>query len=536
MEEGFPLPVDTGRGLSLLYRGKSYYSRREPAALPARAALEAVIPEECLVLVCSPLLFHGLPELLGRLPASSSLLLVENDPLLRDLSLRFLPASLPPRCRFAFAPDIDSLLAAAGGLGYYRRVLALKLAGAYPDPAFAAAAERALRGDLSTRARNALSLSFHGRRWFGNVIANLSLLAGSEPMPRAPGALAVAVGAGPSLEGALPFIARRRDRLFVVAADTALGCLAEAGIEADLAVALESQAANAMDFAGARPVALACDLTAHPPTLAQLGSRLSFFSSRFAPSRFLDRLEESGLLPLPIPPLGSVGIAAAYLARRATEGTVLLAGLDFSYPAGKTHARGSPQWRSRAARSTRTASPYAIAPSYREGTRECGREGVASIRTDPALSGYARLLEDIAEGDFLRLLDRGEARAIPAIGLEAAEKLADAAPLAAYAKEKATIGMEAEGARSGDDIARRALAFLEEEGVRLDSIYGMLKGTRSFDRAAFLALVKESDYLYLPYADAAGIDELPQSLLNRILLECALFTEKVQASRGRIEG
>jgi hypothetical protein len=115
-------------------------------------------------------------------------------------------------------------------------------------------------------------------------------------------------------------------------------------IRPDLIFMLESQIANIHDFISYRDrsIPVLCDITASPQVLHTIGNPIRFFSSEFHPIRLLERMNRAGLLPVKIPALGSVGIAAVYGALRISSGPVFVTGLDFSYSGGKTHARGSP--------------------------------------------------------------------------------------------------------------------------------------------------------------------------------------------------
>ena len=59
-----PSPVDTGRGLSVVYRGRYLYSRHDPAKAALEAAQALLIPDETLVLCASTILCYGLDIIL----------------------------------------------------------------------------------------------------------------------------------------------------------------------------------------------------------------------------------------------------------------------------------------------------------------------------------------------------------------------------------------------------------------------------------------------------------------------------------------
>lgn len=98
---------------------------------------------------------------------------------------------------------------------------------------------------------NAISYSVQLPRWIAATRANLASMM-QAPDGRAlygilPGRTAVVVGAGPSLDRNIGALARDRDRVLVIAVDTALRRLENAGIVPDIAVAVDANAANARD-------------------------------------------------------------------------------------------------------------------------------------------------------------------------------------------------------------------------------------------------------------------------------------------------
>jgi hypothetical protein len=141
----------------------------------------------------------------------------------------------------------------------------------------------------------------------------------------------------------LPWARAHRHRLRIIAVDTALGALKPWDIVPDAVVAVESQHANLDDFAGwvGADVPLFADLTSYPGATRVFRQRPRWFVSEFAPLGFWARWPDWPEVPR-LPPLGSVGVLAANLAWTLTRGPVILAGLDFSFQAAKSHARGTP--------------------------------------------------------------------------------------------------------------------------------------------------------------------------------------------------
>jgi hypothetical protein len=204
------------------------------------------------------------------------------------------------------------------------------------------------------------------RLWVGNLLTNIAQLPGCLPVT----ALAfdkpvVVAGAGESLESQVSFLRKRRDDIQIAAVDTALPVLLASGIRPDLIVAAEAQFANLRDFAGLKDwnVSVAADILSYPPVLRRFTGKRYVFTSRFADLRWFERSGVRDFLPPFIPPLGSVGVMALYLAAAGLNPRmpIFLAGLDLSYVPGKSHARGAPSHTSYLEENSRLAFPFQFA-------------------------------------------------------------------------------------------------------------------------------------------------------------------------------
>lgn len=537
--EEAPVVVETPGGLSVSYRGRLLYSSRDPARLPRRLA-EACDPGPArLHIVASPLLWYGVDELLARMGEGSRLLCVEADPALAELSLRRAPAGLLERPELAFiATDSpEALVEAARRLGRFRASGLVALSGgeALHDQLYRRMASLAA-ADIEASWRNRAALLGMGRLWARNIFENAAALPGVAPAPLPCLAGPVAVcGAGPSLEEALPLLARNRGRLGIVACDTALGSLLASGIEPDLVVCLEAQAHNLPDFTclGDRPIRLVADLSSHPATFRAVRGPKHLTATRIADSPFLARASAfaASAFPgcLPMPPLGSVGVHALALARSLGPGPVLALGLDFSFEAGKTHARGSPSLLAeerRLSRITRWPSQYAVAFRQRTKPAPCPALGDGRpLLSDPILLSYASILAEVASSPGPLVLDaRGRGPSIGArrIGLDGVEGLIAASPVAGAVSP-------APPARVADAAAVRAAArgFLAGEAARLDALYDIMKGRPGARAGEGGRLVAECDYLYWHFADAERAAVLPQDFLNRLLPEVEWWSRRL---------
>lgn len=538
--ESLPELIETGGALNIRYRGRLLYSERGPALFAERLAASMAQSAEPgrLYILASPGLWYGVASLLARLREDCSLLCVEADPRLADLSRRFLPEEIrrDRRLRFVETLDPESLGKEARDLGVFRRVRLLKFSGgaAFHEAEYRRAAEF-LDGEYLAAWKNRASLMAMGRLWIRNSFENLAALEEIAPTPlprlRGPGFVC---GAGPSLESALPLLARLKNRAWILACDTALPPLLARGIMPDLVVCLEAQAHNLADFVplGNRRISLVADLSSHPATFRALRGPKHLSLVRVHEGAFTDRLAALGLPALSLPPLGSVGVHALHLARRIATGSVFALGLDFAFEAGKTHARGTPTLLAEEYALTRLHRwPRQNAAAFRHGVRSvpaCPGEAGGSTQegrllTDPVLSGYAALLAGESALPGPRIYDirgRGLPIGAPRLNFEEVQAL-----VRQEAPEKRKTG-GTEGVLWPSEAGKGA-TFLAGELDRLTELEAGLKGRRLLGREELARRLEELDYLLWPLPDAERVRALPQDLLNRVLIETEYWIWKL---------
>jgi len=551
-----PLVLETPGGLSVRYRGRLLYSGRDPSKLPRRLAGTCDRGPARLLLVPSPLLWYGVPELLAAMGEGSAVLCVEADPALAALARLRMPERLRDDARLAFLElhSVEAAIAAAASMGDFRSSSLVSLSGGQSlNASLYRAMAASLRDFFESEWRNRAALMTLGPRWASNILDNLAALPWIDPSPppRFPGAVVVC-GAGPSLESALPFVAEGASsgRLGVVACDTALGSLLASGIEPDLVVCLEAQAYNLGDFtcAGSRPLALAADLSSHPATFRAVRGPKHLSFVRITRSPFLDRVGEvlrsSGIPFLELPPLGSVGVHAFRLARLLSDGPILAAGLDFSFEPGKTHARGCPSLLAEEARLGRlTRWPAQFAVSFRDrnirldpaGT-DLGGAGPRLI-TDPILLSYAALLSDTAsagaddapEPGLYDIRGRGPSIGMRRVTLDRARTIVEAAaPMGSGASWGG--GPVAGGQRP--DSAAAIASFLRGEAARLEGLRKALRGGTKIPREELARLVADVDYLYWGFPDQRRAGDLAQDFLNRLVPQLEYRAQRIEGLRG----
>ncbi|MFP4431861.1 MAG: 6-hydroxymethylpterin diphosphokinase MptE-like protein [Spirochaetaceae bacterium] len=402
---------ETSDGFQVRYRGRGLYTPSGPVAGARRRAEAAPLPEDTLFLVPSPLLGYGLPDLLRRLPDSSHLFCVEVDPSLGTLAETaagelggsdritfFFPretGSVP----FRRWQDTASTLVTKG----FRRVRTITLnGGASLHRDKYRAVERELEEAIQQTWQNRMTTIRLGRLWGRNFLVNLgrSAFAGNADCLRESKPIVV-VGPSESLEEEIAYLLPVRNRVALLALDTALPALGLRNVVPDYVVSVDSQQTNALDFVGALRggFTLIAETTVHPsiPRFAGL-DRTYWISSQGFETGMVRRAEEAGLLPLRLPPIGSVAVAAVLMGLRMTSQNVYLMGIDLTYAPGKPYATGAPLHIEELSTNHRLAPERMLGLSYRRPlTREKSIAG-AVVQTDLVLLSYRHQLRTLLEG------------------------------------------------------------------------------------------------------------------------------------------
>ena len=411
MIDEMPLRVAARRGLSVSYKGKTLLSTRAPVALAEGAVAALAKAQGPTLYFCpSPLYGYGLPLLLESTGTDSAVLCVEADKKLLDLSIETIDESILANPRFLLAHTDDgaalcALVRETWGSRRFRRVEQLRLSGGWQlSPALYDALEDTLRREIALDWGNAMTLVKLGRRYARNALRNLALL----PCAQALLALdfgaspALVLGAGPSLDVFLDGLAARFGDLSgggapfkIICVDTVLSSLYQRRIKPDLAIALESQHWNLRDFIGLGgwKIPVAMDLSALCATGEMLGGRPRFFFTPWTTLSLFDRLRSAGLLPEEFPPLGSVGLSAAAIARRLTAGPIIVAGIDCSFTLDLTHARSSPAHLEKLRRQTRLSSLIAPAAAFGKGCHAAFSKTGEPVRSNKTMKNYRDLFQ-----------------------------------------------------------------------------------------------------------------------------------------------
>jgi hypothetical protein len=317
-----------------------------------------------------------------------------------------------------------------------------------------------------------------GKRWFSNIIRNLPQA--EQILPALPPIRGAAIcAAGPGLDATLPLLREKKEKPFIIAADTALPSLLGAGLEPDAVVSIDCQHISYYHFMAGLPehTLLFLDL-ASPPLVASRSARPYFFSGGHPLARYLSRRWR------PLPELDTSGANVTYAALSLAEylgaRNIELYGADFSYPGGITYARGT-YIRSlfeRAQTRTRSLETLHSAFLYRTPLSRQGGEGDAWRYETKAMTMYRERFEAKARALAARVSAVGGAGAPAAFELRAAP--GSRGPFRIFASGRAGMGAAEFLRRYRDDIRAlpaltgSALSYLERISREESSVFTTL--------------------------------------------------------------
>lgn len=539
-----PLPelIDGSDGPNISFNGKVLYAG---SLSPEKRAEAAVSASQTLYLVLSPLLFIGVQTLLDNITDDSFILAVEKNPDIYSLTKNF---AEPFESRLSYCLLTESVSAASVirelDPSRFRRIVTVKLNGGYM-------LERAYYNSFSSAAetfiqnfwKNRMTSIHMSRLWCRNIFMNIPVLSQSDSLSSLSTDKPVIIaGAGESLEGCLPFMKENRNRFFIIAADTAVSSLLDAGIRADLLVVLEAQHANLYDFYKPESLELpaAFDMTSSPEIIRKHSGKKYFFISEFDRTRLIENIAGAGLMPPRIPPLGSVGIAAVYIALCITRRRVFHCGLDFSFVPDKYHSAGSPSHIITMMRESRTAKPGFYASAFNGNRIRRADKSGRAVYTDLIMLSYSdRLSElsslsgrlvDIAAGGLdsasMNVTDHDDILAIAGDGFETAEAAAGTAGTAS-----GLFGLERVYGFAGRN---NYLNFLNSELKKTEKIKDdVIEFLNSrTDEAQNLPpelyeLIRDADYTYLFFPDYYT-PSADASFLKRLLFSTTWYADVIR--------
>ena len=413
-----PCLVKAGQGFSVLYKNRFLYSKYSPQKAIEQAIANLDILPQTLILCFSPCLWYGLKELLAKLPENSLILGIEADKKLFELAeknLNEIKKSCPQDSKKVLLTSPSKIEELIKTLPHFRRTVSIEMSGGtffyktlYSQTALFS------QNFIASFWKNRITLVKMGRLFCKNFFRNLREIPAEQSIPHSsPFFLRpfIVFGAGESTENFLSKISKETlQKCTVLAVDAAISVLLKHKIQPDFIIAVESQLAIEKAYIGANrtKATIISDLASRPAVLRHTNGRHLYFYSEFSESEFLKNAESKNILPAKIPPLGSVGLTAVYLAlfmRFDSNVPVFVTGLDFSYRLGFTHARGAPAHTARLISSNRFKPVENYDAAFKADAKTVpGKNG--PVITDTALKNYAALFVNYFQ-DSKNLYDAG---------------------------------------------------------------------------------------------------------------------------------
>jgi hypothetical protein len=246
-------------------------------------------------------------------------------------------------------PNIDNSLAAFLGrynLADVNGVGFIELAGRskLPSSDFYAKFLERLKGVIVTTGGNLQTLMLMAWQYQKNTMTSLGHIIDQPPVRTLFGALenkpAIIVSAGPSLDKNIHQLKELKDQVVIIAVDTSLKPLLNAGIEPHLICTGDPQEANWKHLRGAETTS--AHLVAEPMTYP---ASIEFFKDRLFIASYGDKVMT--WLEKFIPEVGhtqcwgSVATMAFDLARKMGCDPIIFIGQDLSFPGGRTYVEGT---------------------------------------------------------------------------------------------------------------------------------------------------------------------------------------------------
>ncbi|MCX7655793.1 MAG: DUF115 domain-containing protein [Treponemataceae bacterium] len=561
MEQEIPRPRVTSRGYTLYYKERYLLSPRDAQGGCERVVGTLPLKEDTLYLLASPLFGYGLPRLVARLPKGSALLCVELDPLLYRATFkefcdfcREIP-SVPYLCNPS-PEDLLHFVRTTWGPRRFRRVELLHITGGWQiHPTGYQEIVAFLEESIALDWFNAMTLTKLGRRYARNFIHNVALLPqGYDARSLSWGNIPVLLcGAGPSLDETLsslvhviPLVKDKKKRpLRIICVDTALRTLLFYGIIPDLVVVQEAQWWNLRDFVGIKEgdFAFLLDLCSLPtvPRLSVFKETPRYvFYTPWTYLRLFSRLGNQNLLPLEIPPLGSVGLTMLALARQISTGPLFIAGLDFSYTIEQFHCKEAPGFLESQFHLTRFVSPIRGERCFREKSRPMSHPFLA-LRTDPALVRYQHIgMRHFAHlSGIFDIRPWGLPLGFPRLTIAECSALLSEGML--YSTGEPKEGSKTSAFPSTFSWSRgKVEQFLKDEKKALERLVMLLQGVKRTSSGELERLLSDLDYLWAHFPEWAGREEtIPPtqdiSFLKRVRAETDFFIKTVELALEELE-
>lgn len=545
-----PRLVDAGQGFSILntvnYKGRFLYSKYSPDKAIISTVNSLSLLPGTLIVICSPCLWYGLKELTAKLPEKCEIIALEADKELLELAeeniLNQKGKSQVKLFSLTEPQKINEYLLQNTAKGKFRRALrvdfsaGISFAKEIYDSSFSAIQET-----INTFWKNRVTLIKMGRLYARNIFRNIQSLTSNFLLDEKANTVCkpiIVFGAGESTKHTLDLLTEKAgiepdflSRYYLLATDASLPVFNAYGIIPDAVIGLEAQSVIEKAYIGSagKKITLFTDISARPQIKDILEGKTVFFATKYAECSFLNRLKDNGLIKSFIPAMGSVGLAAVYIAlilRYNSNIPVFITGLDFSFSTGATHTKGAPAHLARLFSSQRFIAVENYDAAFKNGTFCFSGKDSKLTRSDTILSSYAFNFRAIFE-NTPSLYDAGYS------GLNLGLPLADDSFVLQNASSS-TESIVYEDSSIPEQRTSCVQEFYRSEYYALNEIKDLLSnGDKSEYRDKSISLneqltflLKTREYLYLHFPDGYSFTT-DISFLKRIRAEINFFIKDI---------
>lgn len=525
-----PRLVSAGQGFSFLktveYKGRFLYSKYNPAKAIETYIDKMQVLSGTLIIACSPLLWYGIKKLKSLLPENCEIIALENDENLFELAMQNDSAGIP-LFKLNEGEKIDSYVRSICKGGSIKRALKIDFsAGVNFSKEKFDFTVNAISEIIATFWKNRITLVKFGRLFSKNFLRNIARLEYTktlEDVAKTVSKPLLVLGAGEGLD-TLSYSSFSPNDFFIITVDAALSPLLARNITPDAVVTMESQIAIEKAFLGAKNknILLFADLCARPEATKILGGNIIWFATKYADGIFFDNLKKESVIRNFIEPMGSVGLAATYIAlkiRSSSSIPVFIAGLDFSYSIGTTHAKDTMPLKQRFINSNRLTPIENYDAAFSMSTQTVMSKNGKKICSTKILLQYAQQFKLMFQNEknLFDCSSTGIKLGIPQRNLFATKG-----------------NLQKEKCESHKNISN----FCEKEKRKLEELRSLLSdGEKSPFRnnlpeklslsKQIKKIAEEREYLFLHFPDGYKF-KMEQSFLKRIRAETDFFIKQLE--------
>lgn len=532
-----PCFVQTSQGFSVSYKNHFLYSKYNPSKVIVQTIEKLQVLPGTVFLCFSPVLGYGLTELLQKLQKDCLVFLIEADSELFVLARTQITfSSYKDKVSFISCDELANFpvkLYEMARTGKYKRVVRLDFsAGTQFFSNFYDNFTSACTNSIMTFWKNRLTLTKFGRHYSYNFFRNLKNLPNSVPITNYIHKIEkpiLLLGAGQSLDS---LFLQKIDfsQYFIICVDTALQPLLKRNILPDAVFIEEAQSIILKAFIGIphnKKIHYFAGLSSVPYLCEKTGlENISFFTTKYDDTSFIKKYLNLSIMPPENPPFGSVGLTSFYYAlkfRKSNDVPVFFAGLDFSYSAGKTHAKGTLAHIQKLINQNRITQIENYSASFNSLAIKFADKNNSVFFTSPSLKSYADLFISLFwdEKNIFDISDCGyPLDKIPRLNVSQMNQITDG-----MKNTKENFILDKSENYSNEQI-NELLQLLKKEKEELQYLKMLLTEKTDFSKEELQqkisALTSEKEYLFLHFPDGYSF-RYEQSFLNRIRTEIDFF-------------